>query len=288
MNEHAHATRAAEQVVRELGARSFPIDPIAIARSRSIEVVAKPARGVGVSGMFLRLGENYGIAYATHIENPGFQRFSVAHELGHYYLPGHIDAVFSDGDVHESRAGFVSGDRYEVEADHFAASLLMPGHLFGPALRSVGEGLAAIESLARSCQTSLTATAIRFTQCSSEPVAIVVSAGSRIEYCFMSEALKGLDDLSWIRRNQLVPTGTSTFAFNRDAHGVRCAARVQGASNLQQWFGGRRSIELTEDVIGLGSYDKTLTVLHHIEIPDEDEEEEEKSLIDSWTPGFRR
>lgn len=288
MDEHSHATRAAERVVRELGIRGFPIDPIAIARSLSIEVVAKPAWAAGVSGMFLRLGEDYGIAYATHIDNPGFQRFSIAHELGHYYLPGHLDAVFSDGEVHESRAGFVSGDRYEIEADHFAAGMLMPDHLFGAAVRNAGEGLAAIERLAGLCQTSLTATAIRFTQCSSEPIAIIVSAGSRIDYCFMSGALKGIDDLNWIRRNQLVPPGTSTFVFNRDAHGVKRAGRVQGASNIQQWFGGRRSIELTEDVIGLGSYSKTLTVLHDIEIPDEDEEEDEESLIDSWTPRFRR
>ena len=62
----------------------------------------------------------------AHIDNIGFQNFSVAHELGHYFLPGHIDAVLADGDVHESRAGFASGDRYEMEADHFAATLLMP------------------------------------------------------------------------------------------------------------------------------------------------------------------
>lgn len=286
-NPYLHATRAAEQVVHELAIRAFPIDPIVIARGRQIEVVAKPARFAGVSGMFMRLGEDYGIAYATHIDNSGFQRFSIAHELGHYYLPGHIDAVLGDRDIHESRAGFTSGDSYELEADHFAAGLLMPGDLFSAALRHAGEGLAAIEHLASLCQTSLTATAIRFTQCSCDPVAVVVSTADRMDYCFMSDPLRDVDGIDWIRKRQAVPNGTYTFALNRNANKVRSGARAQGASNLQDWFGGRRSIELMEDVVGLGSYGKTLTILHTIEIPDEEEEQDDESL-ESWTLRFRR
>lgn len=56
---------------------------------------------------------------------------------------------------------------------------------------------------------------------------------------------------------------------------------------LQLWFGGPRSIELREDVIGLGSYGRTLTVLHGIEPPDETEEDDD-TLIESWTPRLRR
>ena len=41
----------------------------------------------------------------------------------------------------ESRAGFASGDKYEMEADYFAAGLLMPQQLFIPAMRQAGEGL---------------------------------------------------------------------------------------------------------------------------------------------------
>src|SRR5262245_11620884 len=119
------ATMAAEQVSRDYGIAAIPVRPVALARQLGIEVMAKPATTSGVSGMLLRFGNSFGIAYATHIDNAGFQNFSVAHELGHYFLPGHVDAVLRDGDVHESRAGFTSGDRYEMEADHFAAALLM-------------------------------------------------------------------------------------------------------------------------------------------------------------------
>lgn len=280
------ATQRGEQVVRERGL-TLAIDPMALARDLTITVTAKPAQAAGVSGMLIRVGNCFGIAYATHIDSDGFERFSVAHELGHYYLPGHLDAVFRDDDVHESRAGFVSDNRYELEADHFAAGLSMPRHLFTPLLRRAGDGLAAIEHLATACRTSLTATAIRYTQCSSEPVAIVISSGGSIEYCFMSEALRDFDDIDWIRKRQALPRPSATFAFNREPVRVRNAERAVGQSDFQLWFGGPRSIELQEDVVGLGRYGKTLTVLHGVAPPDEAEDDDD-ALIESWTPRLRR
>jgi Zn-dependent peptidase ImmA (M78 family) len=285
-NPYLFATQHGEQAVRERGL-SLAIDPIALAEDRGITVAAKPAQTGGVSGMLIRVGDFYGIAYATHIDNEGFKRFSVAHELGHYFLPGHVEAVLRDGDIHESHAGFVSGDRYELEADHFAAGLLMPHQLFTPLLRRAGDGVTAIEHLAGVCQTSLTATAIRYTQCSSEPVAVVISTGASIDYCFMSDALRDFDDIDWIRKRQSLPRTSATFAFNQEPARVRRADRIEDESDLQLWFGGPRNIEAREDVIGLGSYGKTLTVLHRIEPPDEAEDDDE-TLIESWTPRLRR
>ena len=106
---------------REQGIAKLPVDPVAVAKSLGILVQPKPASARGVSGMLIRYGEEYAISYASHIDNEGFKRFSVAHELGHYCLPGHVDAIFLHGAVHESFAGFGSQNPYELEADHFAA-----------------------------------------------------------------------------------------------------------------------------------------------------------------------
>ncbi len=175
-----------------------------------------------------------------------------------------------------------------MEADRFAAGFLMPRHLFFPALERAGQGLAAVEGLATLCKTSLHATAIRYTQCTRDPVAIVVSVGNRIDHCFMSDALKVVDGIDWIRKREAVPHTTPTFGFNQDPENVRRALRIEESSNLQDWFGGRRSIAINEDVIGLGSYGKTLTVLYDIAVPDAEDEEDEESLMESWTPRFRR
>ena len=282
------ATIAAEKVVKERAISALPVDPIALAQDLDIEVVAKPASAQGVSGMLLRRGDAFGIAYATHIDSIGFQNFSVAHELGHYFLPGHIDAVLSNGDLHESHAGFASGDRYEMEADHFAATLLMPRDLFTHAMETAGDGLPAIEKLAAQCHTSLTATAIRYTRCTRDPVAIVLSTGTQINYCFMSDALKEVKGLSWIRKGEPLSSATTTFFFNQNPERIRRADRAEDNADIRDWFDGDRSLSITEQVIGLGNYGKTLTVLTALDIEEQIEDiEEDETLVESWEPRFR-
>lgn len=265
---------------------TLPIDPFEIARDKEIVVQAKPAAAEGVSGMLLRNGDTFGILYATHVKSEGFQRFSVAHELGHYLLPGHIDHVLPRDGVHESRAGFVQADLYELEADHFASSLLMPGPLVTQALRRMGDGLTAAEKLAQLCKTSLTAAAIKYAEKATTPVAVIVSTGPRINYCFMSKPLKAFSDLSWLKRNEPLPPRTATQRFNADTDNVADGERSSEETDLRDWFGGARKLPGTEEVIGLGTYGKTLTVLT-TDIDEEDEDEDE-DLERSWTPRFRR
>jgi hypothetical protein len=250
--------------------------------------MAKPASARGVSGMLIRHGNEFGIAYATHIDSPGFQNFSVGHELGHYYMPGHIDAVLRHGDVHESHAGFSSDDPYELEADHFAAALLMPEALFRAAIRTAGTGLAAIEALSDVCVTSLTATAIRYARRTDDAVAIVISSGRFVNYCFMSDPLLEIAGCNRINKKDRVPPGTETCEFNNDEDRVKRGARAEGACDLQDWIGGRHSVELLEEVVGLGNWGRTLTVLTADELPDLDGEHEDEQIIESWKPRFRR
>lgn len=284
---YASGALAAEQNVRNWGL-ALPIDPFAIAREFRITVAAKPASHAGVSGMLVRVGNEFAIAYATHIDNEPFQRYSVGHELGHYFLPGHPEAVLDARGIHESRAQFVSKDRYEMEADGFAAGLLMPRNLFFPAVERAGQGLAAIESLATLCKTSLHATAIRYAQCTRDMAAVVISTGNRVDHCFMSAALKSVNGIDWLRKRELLPRSSATFAFSQDAANVRTAQRLEESSKFQDWFVGRRNLTISEDVIGLGSYGRTLTVLYDINVSEPEEEEDEAALIESWTPRFRR
>lgn len=284
------ARRTAEAFLRKEGITTLPVDPFAIAESRDILVQAKPDTEPGVSGMLLRHGNSFGILYATHIQNLGFQRFSVSHELGHYFIEGHIDQVLKDG-IHASQAGFVTADPYELEADHFAAGLLMPETPFRAAMYDVEHGLAGIEALADQCVTSLTATAIRYVGLTRKAAAVVVSTGDTIDYCFMSDAMKTLPKLAWLRKGTKLPSGTGTARLAGDPAKVRAGERVRDEADVRDWLGGTTSHGISEESIGLGGYGKVLTVLSSRTIgreeDDLDEEEDEESLIKSWTPRFR-
>jgi hypothetical protein len=279
------AARRAEQLVAQLGIHSLPVDPFEIAKQYDIEVRSKDSEIPGVSGCLLKVGDQFGIMYATYIRNEGFIRFSVAHELGHYFLPDHPEYLFPDGSgMHESRSGFLSNNSFELEADYFASGLLMPKNLFVKALHKAGKGFSAIQFLADMCKTSITATAIRFTACTEDPIAIVVSSGHTIDYCFMSEPIKNVRGFEWIKKGEPVPVGTTTSRFNRDESNVLLAGRTESWTTLDKWFSGAPRIEMKEEVVGLGNYGKTLTVLSTDELIDEEEEEELDELdgLLSW------
>lgn len=283
----AFASLAAEATIKRLQFTELPINPKKIAEDHGISVVAKPMQDAGCSGMLVRHGNEFAIAYATHYESEGFENFSIAHELGHYFLPGHMDAVIGDSGSHVSRAGFSSADKYEAEADRFAAGFLMPRHLFFPELSRAGSGLDAIISLSTLCKTSLHATAIRYVQCTRDPIAIILSENNIVDHCFMSSSLKNYDGIDWLKRSERVPNNTASFTFNAVQENIIKGIRMHDTSNLQDWFGGRRRVEIAEDIIGLGRYGKTLTVLHAIDLPEPEDEEDERALIESWTPRFK-
>lgn len=277
------ATQHAEKLVKD-EKLTLPIDLIALAESRGILVEAKPESAKGVSGMLLQVGNNFAIGYATHIKSNGFQRFSIAHELGHFFLPGHPEHVFRGGKLmHESQAGFGSGDKIELEADHFAAGLLMPSHLFKTEAGKYSDGFTAIEKLAERCETSLTASAIRYAELTDAAVAVVISTGSSVNYCFSSLAMRGIRGYKHPLKGSILPRDSLTRIFNQTESNIIKAQREDGDADLIAWFRADDEIDASEEIIGLGDYGKTLTIIT-ADLPDQDEEVEDMT---SFSPRFR-
>jgi hypothetical protein len=285
------AEAAAAAVLRQMKMDGLWVDPEAIAASKGILVKPKPDTAPGVSGMLIKVGDDFGIAYATNIPNRGFQRFSISHELGHYFLEGHAEALLEHG-FHQSRAGFISTDPYEQEADFFAAALLMPETPFRRSIEKTPAGLACVEALRSACETSMTATAIRYSGLTRDGVAVLCSSGQFVEWCFMSDGLKQAKGLSWVRKGTPLPANTLTSSFNAKPENIRTGQRDIGGGRLNDWMDGDRVYPITEEVVGLGQYGRTLTVLTckklglHNDNPDDEIDDE--TLIESWTPGFRR
>ncbi len=279
----------AHEVLNKLQISTLPVNPFAVADRRDITHQEKSSLAPGISGCLMKVGDAFGILYSSRFASEGFKRFNVGHELGHYFLAGHIEALFSAGQqFHQSESGFTSDDKYEREADSFAASLLMPKLLFKAACGKSGQGLTAIESLAGLCVTSLTATAIRYAKLCDDPVAVVCSIGNRVQFAFMSKPLQDMRGLTWIRKDSGLPAGTATANFNKDEDNIRKGKRVVSTSTLDTWFDGGSAAELNEEIVGLGDYGKTLTVLWADSLPEPDEvEESEESEDENLLPSQR-
>ena len=182
-NRAAEIAELAEAVAEEHCPRGV-VDPEAIARAAGI-TLSFGAYGDGFDGM---LEHQEGRAGAP--ENGRFHifcntdrvasadspraRFTLAHELGHYYIDEHRLGLAS-GRVspHPSQCDSESTILAEQEADHFAANLLMPSARFNAQARRSAPGLAGIIALADSFRTSLTSTAIRYAAADICPCAIV-------------------------------------------------------------------------------------------------------------------
>lgn len=257
----SEATNLAENKLIDLGIESLPIDPIDIADQHGILCKAMPSSKAGVSGMLIKANNNCGILFATHVNNNGFQRFSICHELGHYFLPGHFESLFKYDQVHSSKAGFKSNSIHEKEADEFACGLLMPKKLIDPYLDENKYGLETIKQLSEKCGTSLTSTSLRSIQRTSEAAAIIVSSGNQIDYCFMSYELKEYRNLLWPHKGNLVPNSAITSKFLKDDTNIKKSKELEAYIAVDSWLKNSVSGECKEEVIGLGAYGKTLTVL---------------------------
>lgn len=284
------ARQRGEQIAKCFEFEQFPIDPFLIAEREDIVVEAKDPGLEGVSGCIVFNDDGVGIIYSTRVRSEGFRRFTVAHELGHYFLDGHPDEILGGGGMHASRAGFTQGgSSIELEADHFASGLLMPTKLVRSLLSKEDVGMPGITALSRDAETSLTSAAIRAAECAPYPMAVIISMGSKICYGFMSESFKALGKLKFPRKGDPLPV-TATRDFNQHASNIRAAKNTCCTTSLFSWFEGPAGVSLDEEIIGLGGYGLTLTVLSSDAMNEDphEEEDEEEMLREQWTPRFAR
>lgn len=259
MFEKSVIRNRAEHKLKEYGLCALPVDLCSLTEREDIILHPKDGTTDGVSGMLVRIGNGFCIVYSTYYRNPGFERFSIAHELGHYFLDGHPH-INTDG-LHKSDAGFVSQDRYEQEADIFASGLLMPEDLFKDRMGNYPIGLDGIIGMAGLCNTSLTATAIRYVELTDKPLMIVLSTGGIINFCVVSEKIRFMKNKEIPQKGRRVPQNTATeyLAGSRDL--ILQGKSDSKNSDLSDWIESERSKDALEEAIGLGRYEKILTVI---------------------------
>lgn len=120
-----------EKTVRELLRKNHifrpPVPVDSIAHEEGIELRHAPT-GINISGALIRSPEGTFIAI-NDAHHPNRQRFTIAHELGHYYLSHSSAAFHVDEDFTvklRDQKSSQATDSDEIAANAFAAELLMP------------------------------------------------------------------------------------------------------------------------------------------------------------------
>jgi len=137
------------------------------------------------------------------IAEPGRKRFALAHELGHWLLHKELSQIRACTD--QNMVNKYKASAPEVEANYFAAELLMPEKLFTPRLKKSRLSFDLIKSLAQEFGTSLTATAIRCAEVTDDYWAIVVSENGAVKWWRGSE---NFEECFWIEAGTPVSPNT--------------------------------------------------------------------------------
>ena len=164
MSDFAAVAERAAELLKSRGITKPPVPIDEIVASLGISLHYQPLES-NVSGVLVRRGDSVRIGVnASH--HPNRQRFTIAHELAHHILHPESPTVFVDGAFVHFRGDDVSDpeDARELEANVFAASLLMPeaylkADLKGKLIDAFDE--AAMKSLANRYQVSPQALTIR-------------------------------------------------------------------------------------------------------------------------------
>lgn len=165
MTSSTGVEKQAANVLKKTGVEAAPV-PIHLVAQRLGLIVESVQLGDEVSGVLVIDGEAGVIGYnASH---PGVrQRFTIAHEIGHYLLHRTDSSLFIDQRyfmAFRDQRSSDGSDPREREANAFAACLLMPSQLVRRELEHQSFDLAdeeGLQALAETFQVSAQAMAIR-------------------------------------------------------------------------------------------------------------------------------
>ena len=248
--------RLAGQVLTDLGLRKTPIDVFEVARREKIKLC--PTRsGSDFCGRLEYLPElgRFFLFYPDHPEaetNPRI-RFSVGHELGHYYIDEHRERLMR-GEFHSSEAGFICEKELEMQADSFASGILLPERTLSSFMQSKRREFLTLKEvfkLAEQCATSRECAAIRYAKYAEEKCIVVVSRAGSVLYAISSDDAERI--ALRVKRGGQVPDQSAALRAT--------SSITENEIDGTAWVPWTKVRKLSEESVALGYGGLVLTLL---------------------------
>jgi hypothetical protein len=239
-----------------------------ILQEDELEVVESRCANPGYTACLMRapLGCPGGLIVLGPGQTGGRQRFSIAHELGHYHIPRHkhiaqppcadVDLLMRD---HDSKV-------IEWEANDFAAELLMPATLFGLDANRRTPCFSSVYELAspQFYDVSVTAAAWRLVQTIDESCALVVTTDGKVEWLARSRSFR----FALPKNGQRIRADTAAAAVSRGERPLPDAEAIPPHA----WFDyGGDETELLESTHLIPSTGQVLSLLWSLSTADDQE-----------------
>ena len=263
-----------------------PIEDIAKAVDIS-DIAAIGASGFE-GGLITDREKSQGVILVNRENHRRRQRFTIGHELGHFLMPLHLPDegekfMCTSADMRKSDMSNTIDrvTRMEIEANRFAANMLMPISLFRRDLsRSAVPDLDVLVRLARKYDTSKEAAARRFCDLVDKPSAAVFSKDGKFIYAVRGDGFPFIP----LRKGLTLPSGSLTTRFSGKEGDVSDMDTVDGHWWVDAAPYCNRPL-LEQTLVQANGFCLTLLQLDEDDIEEADEEDD---LIESYAVRFRK
>ena len=186
-------------------------------------------------------------------------RFTLAHELGHYFIDDHrTEIMATGGELHPSICEIPKGQsRREQESNLFASNLLMPPKRYAAFVRKARKRLSGIVDVAGKFKVSLTCAAIRYVTDEIEPSIIVNWSRDGDRWDCISKRFQSAEYGALINNMAGLPANSPTRIC--DAMGKTRSGVIGQKMAPNVWFPSLNrkpdsKIKLREEAMSLGRY----------------------------------
>jgi Zn-dependent peptidase ImmA (M78 family) len=227
-----------------------------IAEEFGIDVLYRPAESYDGALLRIRDARRGCIVINSRIREESRKRFTLAHEIGHFVLPGQQEV---SAPCKQQRIENWDADLYrpELEANRFAAEILMPRGLMAEFVQSE-PSLESIRSIAQLCGTSLTASAVRLITLTPHRAAVVWSQNQKILWSKLSEGF-----VRWIRKGEVRENSFAARCYRKQSVPDQLAPVPASAWLYEK--GLQERAQIWEQSVGLKNYGAVLSLLVIVE-----------------------
>jgi len=254
-NIRDHAMIQGEEIAAAYSLQKPPVDPFLVVHEERCIHAEGDDLANAFDGCLEYLGNGrFLLAFNTKYDqwphNGGHHpkvRFTVAHELGHYFREEHRNRLKGGGPAYTCFTEFVVDPLMEQEADCFAAGLLMPSQLLAPIVNEEAEPtLDMIKQISRDFDVSLTSMMIRWVRLSDFPCAIFSLSGGSIKWGWVSDALAAKGAFRKLR-GPIMSKDAKTFS----QQGTDRYREGRGLGMLGQWVDTDARVSVCEIYVAI-------------------------------------
>ncbi|HVT26947.1 MAG TPA: ImmA/IrrE family metallo-endopeptidase [Lacipirellulaceae bacterium] len=188
-------------------------------------------------------------------------RFTVGHELGHYFIDEHRNALASGRvPAHRSFIDKAGTSVIETEANTFSSHLLMPQHDFRKSATKEKPGLQGLLNLSSTFNVSAQATAIRYVEECPVPCAAMMFRPGKRPWPAISPTLRKLGyDYGNAPEVTALPEGFASRTAHEAVSGGGLSPVFEAPSTASFWFAhvtasSPRNCVIVEQAVRLGPF----------------------------------